>query len=106
MDHTDLDNQIADLGDLADEASCGQRRWKEVWSEIKAINASFRKVRHTTTEEREDAWNRFQEIVLFVKKSQQQQQGNLKPELISHLNCVTTSCDKRRVGALSLSLKV
>jgi DNA repair exonuclease SbcCD ATPase subunit len=71
MDSSDLDNLISELADIAEDAASGERRYQEVWNEIKQINDAFKKIRYPTKTDRDDAWQQFQQIINRVKKDQQ-----------------------------------
>lgn len=65
--YEDLSSLLARLREMVDEDSPQKGYWKEVWSLIKAISAGFKTTRFATKQEREEAWNRFQELVEEAK---------------------------------------
>lgn len=72
MDHYDLNTQIDELQQAADNARDGTVLWKDVWGSIRDIGQTFKIVRYPTREEKNAAWKRFQEIVTEVKEGQEQ----------------------------------
>ncbi len=42
--------------------------WAEAWSRVKAISGHFKQVRYPTRREKDEAWQRFQDIVESIKK--------------------------------------
>lgn len=73
MEPSELDKLISTLEKHANEASHGHRKWGEVWAETKEINISFKGTRYPSKDDRQTAWDRFQEIVSGVKEKQDEQ---------------------------------
>src|SRR5579884_3750687 len=73
MRYQDLDIAICNLEERAGTAAESGRGWKEIWASIKAISEAFRDARYPTKAERQNAWDRFQEIVGGVKGAQHSQ---------------------------------
>ncbi len=73
LDYQDLDTAISELEERAGSSAESGRGWKEVWAGIKAISEGFRDVRYPTKADRQNAWDRFQEIVGGVKEAQDRQ---------------------------------
>lgn len=65
--YEDLSSLISRLREMVDDDNPQKGYWKEVWSLIKEISAGFKTTRFPTKQEREDAWNRFQELVQEAK---------------------------------------
>lgn len=67
-----LESLLEALEALVDEAEGRRVKWRDVWSEIRNIGQEFKKVRFPTTQERQEAWDRFQSIITDVKERQEQ----------------------------------
>lgn len=63
MEHSALDREIDNLETLFRDAYYGGTRWKDVWDKVKFIGACFKETRYPTREGKQDAWERFQNIV-------------------------------------------
>lgn len=70
MEPSSLDGLISKLDGHYRQAAQRDRRWSEVWDEIKYIGSNFKQVRYPTREEKNAAWERFQGIVESVKETQ------------------------------------
>lgn len=71
-DTTTIDRLLETLEELIEEAEQGERKWREVWSEIRDIGQAFKGSRFPSPQERQAAWSRFQSLVEKVKRLQQQ----------------------------------
>lgn len=71
MDASSLTAQIDDLADEVSSAGEGKTNWKALWASIKAIGRSFKEVRFSTRDARQEAWDRFQSIVDTLKRKQE-----------------------------------
>lgn len=65
--YEDLSSLISRLREMVDDDNPQKGYWKEVWSLIKEISAGFKTTRFPTKQEREESWNRFQELVQEAK---------------------------------------
>lgn len=70
-DGSDIEALLDSLENLIDEAERNNKKWKEVWSEIKNISQAFKGSQFPTPKDRQAAWNRFQSIIANVKASQE-----------------------------------
>jgi hypothetical protein len=73
MDHLELDRKISRLQDIIRYESDRSQSLKAAWDLVKEISQEFKQVRYPTREERNTAWNGFQEIVETVKEARQKQ---------------------------------
>jgi len=65
--YENLQSLISQLCEMIGDDKPQKGYWKEVWSLIKEISAGFKATRFATKQEREEAWNLFQELVQQAK---------------------------------------
>ncbi len=70
MDSLELDSDIAALDADVDAAAEGVKRWRDVWESIRSINDEFRMTAFASREARDQAWQRFQDVIGRAKDLQ------------------------------------
>jgi len=75
MDSQDLDELIDQLNALVHQDHPEKGYWKEVWTLIKRIGGSFKETRYPTKNDKDSAWERFQELCRSAKERSEANQA-------------------------------
>ena len=71
MQYLELDKKIAQLNHAYNKSVVNERYcWKELWSEIRDIGASFKGTRYPSRHSQNAAWDRYQEVIQKIKETQ------------------------------------
>lgn len=63
MDYADLDKLIEDLHAAVSDSDPQKGYWKHFWNLVREVGEGFKGVRYPTRDNRESAWNRFQDLI-------------------------------------------
>jgi hypothetical protein len=62
MEYKELDALIEQLKEAVEDNDPQKGHWKELWALAKQIGSGFKETRYPTKSDKDDAWNRFQEL--------------------------------------------
>jgi len=68
MDYQELDSLIDQLRSTVHATDPHKGYWKELWDLVRMVGAGFKEVRYNTREEKDRAWQRFQDLCAEAKK--------------------------------------
>jgi len=89
VEYAELDKLIDDLQAAIDDSDPTKGYWKTLWALVGEIGYGFKNIRYVTREDREQAWERFQELVSQARTksesakrrfNERQQEWKLKEE--------------------------
>ncbi len=104
MDYEYLNRKIAELQQSAQAAENGDCSWREVWDLIKSIGRSFKETRYPTRNDKDAAWNQFQEIIDAIKETQSRQREESvrqTEEIFERLDKLESDIENAKDGQLS-----
>lgn len=78
MDYAELDTLIDDLQTAVEDSDPRKGYWKELWALVGEIGSGFKGTHYPTKEDKEKAWNRFQELVARARARSEEAKTRVK----------------------------
>ncbi len=80
MDYAEFDSLIDALQAAVNETDPQKGYWRELWDLVRQVGSGFKGIRYPTREDRDRAWQRFQELVARAKARSEQDQARMTQE--------------------------
>ena len=97
MEGSEIEALVDSLEALVSEVEGGSGKWKDIWVEVRSIGKAFKGSRFPSSQDRQQAWGRFQSVVGHVKECQNRAREVFEErerESEDHLDQILTYADR------------